>query len=138
MSDRDLTPSDGLLDYLRVARVGRHRAVESRGLPPGLLALRRWQTERLARTHADLLAHPRYGPACRFFLSDVYGARDFSQRDHDLLTVYESMRSVLPPPLRRALELAVVLNDLTQDLDEALLRALGGEPGGAPAITAER
>jgi hypothetical protein len=138
MSDGTHSSDDGLLDYLRLARVGRHRTVEGEALERGLSTLRAWQSERLARTHADLLVHARYGPACRFFLTDVYAARDFSQRDHDLLRVYESMRIVLPPSLRRALELAIVLNDLTLGLDEALLRALGGAEGVANGITAER
>ena len=70
-----------------------------------LRLLREWQSERLAHTHADLLADRRFGPACRFFLSDVYAARDFSQRDHDIERMYNSMRLVLPAAMQRALEL---------------------------------
>jgi hypothetical protein len=128
---------DQLVDYLRAARVGRHRAVAGGGLEPGMELLRTWQAKRLARTHADLLASARYGPAGRFFLSDVYAARDFSQRDHDLERVYNSMRLVLPPAMGRALELVIGLNDLTLDLDEALLRVLVDELGMTDTLTAE-
>ena len=126
-----------LLGYLRLARVGRHRRVEGAETDARLAALRAWQAERLARTYADLLEDRRFAPACRFFLSDVYGARDFSQRDHDLLRVYDSMRRMLPPPLLHALELAIALNALTESLDETLARVLFEELGVTEAITAE-
>ena len=46
--------------------------------------LRIWQSERLKKTHADILHSPLYGPACRFFLNDIYAAEDFSRRDNDI------------------------------------------------------
>ena len=42
--------------------------------------LRVWQAARLERTHSDLLASPRYRAATRFFLDELYGSKDFSQR----------------------------------------------------------
>src|SRR5215203_945725 len=124
------TPSpDGtkLLDYLRAVDLGRHARAERVGLAPRLAALRTWQAERLARTYADLLASPRYADACRFFLTDVYAPRDFSQRDHDIVRIYSSMRSILPPPLLHALELVIRLNALTAELDARLLDVLVDE-----------
>ena len=43
--------------------------------------LRKWQADRLARTHADLLASADYGDAARFFLTDLYGPADLANRD---------------------------------------------------------
>lgn len=128
----------GVGDYLHVARVGRRTRVASAGLDPRMRALREWQSARLAATHADLLAHPRFGAACRFFLSDVYAARDFSQRDADLQQVYDATRAFMPPAMRRALELVLQLNALTNALDERLLAALLERPGGAYTITPAR
>jgi len=34
-------------------------------------AVRKWQGERLARTHADLLFSRRFGAAASFFLTDI-------------------------------------------------------------------
>ena len=56
---------------------------------PHLIQLRAWQMERLAQTHAALLASERYGPACRFFLSDLFAPRDFSQRDQGFQHLYQ-------------------------------------------------
>jgi hypothetical protein len=128
---------DRLLDYLRLTQVGRHEAVDGQGLEPALAVLRAWQSVRLAATHADLLAHPRFAPACRFFLSDVYAPRDFSQRDHDITRVYHSMRRILPPEIRRSLELVIELNIITNSLDRQLAGVLSGELGMADTLTAE-
>jgi hypothetical protein len=93
-------------------------------LDPQLALLRAWQTDRLARTHADLLASPRYGPACRFFLSDLYAPRDFSQRDQDFEQLHRFLQRYLPAPLLRVLTRAIEANTLTKELDEILLAVL--------------
>jgi hypothetical protein len=127
-----------LLTHLAQARPGQRRTVAPRQLPPETALLRRFQAQRLARTHADLLASPRYGPAARFFLSDVYGPRDFSQRDADLLRFYEGVRKVLPERAVGVLADVVQLSALTNDLDERLIRALVDTLGVTDTITLEQ
>ena len=46
--------------------------------------LRTWQAGRLARTHADLLASPRFGLPAAFFLTEVYSTKDVSKRDEEV------------------------------------------------------
>ncbi len=41
-------------------------------LAPTISLLSAWQSERLARTYADLRADPRHQPATEFFLNDLY------------------------------------------------------------------
>ena len=74
----------------------RQQPVAEAGLGPGLALLRLWQSQRLAQTYADLLADPRSSPALRFFLSDLYAPRDFSQRDHDVERIYAFLSRVMP------------------------------------------
>ena len=94
------TPTAGdaarLLTHLAAARPGHHQKVAARELPAEIALLRRFQSQRLARTHADLLSSQRYRPAAQFFLNDVYAPRDFSQRDADMQRFYEGVRKVLP------------------------------------------
>jgi hypothetical protein len=111
----------GLLQELRRLK---HQRVESGGLDPRLARLRQWQTDRLGRSYADLLAHPRYAPACRFFLDDIYSPRDFSQRDHDMLQLHDFMRRFVPAVMMRPLTLTVTLHALTERLDRALCAML--------------
>ena len=48
------------------------------------MRLRAWQAARFERTYADLMASDRYRPAAEYFLSDLYGPKDFSERDDEL------------------------------------------------------
>jgi len=104
-------------------------------LDPQLALLRAWQSDRLARTYTDLLADRRYGPACRFFLSDIYAPRDFSQRDQDIQRIYAYLSRIVPPQMLQLLTDTIELNDLTNRLDHTLLRALVGRLGMTGAIT---
>ena len=127
-----------VLQHLRHGQEGRRRREAAGGITPQLQMLRTWQSQRLAQTHDDLLANPRYGPAGRFFLEDLYGPHDFSQRDQDILHVYQSMRRFLPDVLIHPLSLVIELNDLTANLDEAMLHILFTELGVGDTITAEQ
>jgi hypothetical protein len=87
-------------------------------------ALRKWQSERLAATHADLLHDPRYAAAARFFLSDLYGPADTSPRDEQMARAIPRLVPLLPAASLQALAHAVELDALTEDLDGRLLDAL--------------
>ena len=102
----------------------KHERVEAVLLDPKVALLRRWQSRRLACTYSDLLNHPRYRPACLFFLDDIYAARDFSQRDHDIRQMYNLARRVIPEGVLRPMTLTVKLHDLTEELDQQLLDVL--------------
>ncbi len=134
------TSSDAahLLTHLAQARPGHHVPVEARELLPEIVLLRAFQTRRLATTHADLLAHPRYRPAAQFFLTDVYAPRDFSQRDADLQRFYEGVRRVLPERAVTILADVIALANLTDELDGRLARALVDELGVTDDITPQQ
>ena len=99
--------------------------------------MRKWQSQRLERTYTDLLVTERYGPACRFFLDDVYSAKDFRQRDHEIKHLYAALSRYLPDALLKLVKKVIELNDLTNALDEALLEALRHDLGVDDAVTPE-
>lgn len=86
--------------------------------------LRAWQADRLARTYPDLLESPRFGPAARFFLSDLYGPKDFSARDHEIERILPMLTKALPVSGLATLSLAIELDALSEDLDARMLDAL--------------
>lgn len=86
--------------------------------------LRTWQSARLAATYADLLADPRFHPACAFFLSDLYAARDFSQRNYDVQRLHHLLSPLLPPRVVKVMEDALTLTKITDQLDQQLVRVL--------------
>ncbi|MFN8481947.1 MAG: hypothetical protein U0768_02670 [Anaerolineae bacterium] len=124
-----LRPQDAIEALVRLQR-GHMRRMEmpSEQLSAQEVFLRDWQVKRLSTTHGDLLASPEYGPAAEFFLSELYGPRDFSRRDADLLALFDFLRSFVPENAIRAMAYAVEVNELTHQLDGKLLhdlRALG-------------
>ncbi|MEM9383975.1 MAG: hypothetical protein AAGA68_02875 [Pseudomonadota bacterium] len=106
--------------------LGRSHEVRGRQVdmhPPdeAMLWFEGWQAKRLAMTYEDLEAQPRYKPAVDFFLSDIYGARDFSRRDDDVRRVYPLMSRVLSEEAIGSITLAMDLHAMSQELDEKML-----------------
>ena len=96
-----------------------------------LTALKRFQTERLAQTHQDLLNSPRYRLATKFFLEDLYGEKDFSQRDTELGRVIPTLTKFLPDQALTAIADAIERDALSEYLDQKMaahnLLGLGAE-----------
>jgi hypothetical protein len=113
---------EGHLRFLKELR-GREHAQPSR-----IFEVKRWQARRLADTYADVSAQPRYEAATRFFLDDLYGAKDFSGRDQAMLRIVPVMKRVLPTSAVETAALAVELDALSEDLDQRLAAALGSRP----------
>lgn len=112
------------------SEVARLRALE--GADPAVRAhretLRAWQARRLAFTHADLLESPRYRVATRFFLDELYGAKDFSQRDTELARLIPTLSRLLPAAALGTIADAVELDALSERLDLATAEALARDP----------
>jgi hypothetical protein len=92
------------------------------------LCLKTWQSERLARTYADLLGHPRYRPAAEFFLTELYGVKDFTARDAEIERVVPTLVHLLPARALSTLSEAMRMDLLSESLDAdmvAQLRRLG-------------
>ncbi len=86
---------------------------------------RAWQSERLARTHASLLADPRFAEAATFFLTDIYGANDPGRLYEDVRRVLPTVVKVLPAAGLETVSSAIELDALSEDLDAAMIKALG-------------
>lgn len=84
--------------------------------------LTRWQSERIARTHADLLRHPRSGPAIQYFLDHLYAPADFGQRERELERIAPILARALPRRHLHNLAISLEMNVLTEELDATLLR----------------
>lgn len=138
MPDDPTTPDAArLLHELRHNDELRQQPIPETPLDPGLALLRMWQSQRLAQTYTDLLADQYCAPALRFFLSDIYAPRDFSQRDHDVERIYAFLSRVMPAQTLRLLTDIVTLNRLTTALDNELRHVLVDRLGVTDTITSE-
>ena len=90
--------------------------------------LRIWQTARLARTFQDFRDDARYSAALEFFLSDLYGPQEFTDRNRDLKRAWRYLKRALPAALMKVLGQAIELDVLTLELDHAMVRALAAAP----------
>jgi len=99
------------------------------------LALKLWQAERLAATYADLLDHPLYHDAAAFFLSDLYGPKDYSKRDADVARILPKLTAMLPAAALSTIADAVELDAVSEELDAAIAAQL--PPHAFAAMTAE-
>jgi len=123
---------DAVKELRRAARSDPRRADDR-------LRLRAWQAERLARTYPDLLASDRHGPAATFFLSDLYGPKDFSQRDEEVTRILPTMRRMLPDAALKAFGAAIELDYLSELLDGDVARKIRGDQGSGPLeVTPDR
>jgi len=96
---------------------------------------RAWQAQRLARTHASLAANPRFAEAATFFLTDIYGANDPARLYDDVRRVLPTVVKVLPAAGLETISDAIELDALSEDLDAAMIKALGKRIYGLDAAT---
>jgi hypothetical protein len=114
-----------------IAEVDRLRA-ESRSVPAIGLAvdrLKRLQARRFAASYADLLASADFGAATRFFLEELYGARDYSERDAQFARIAGAVEKLFPRDVADTATALARLHVLTESLDHALARALASDEG---------
>jgi hypothetical protein len=101
-----------------------------------LKPLQQWQAQRLQRSFARFLHDPKRHAAANFFLTDVYGERDFSQRDADIAKVIPKMQRLLPIELLVTIADGIELAALSHALDLHMAAALQGiATVGAPLDT---
>lgn len=100
----------------RVAQL-RRDLMEDSELVARWQAVKRYQSERLRRTYPDLLHSARYRPAAEFFLEELYGEKDFEERDREALRVAPKMARLLPERAVETMTLAVELDELSEILD---------------------
>lgn len=132
----DPLSAESLLKELRAVDAERARRAADPALDAQVLALKAYQQRRFARTYADLLAHPRYEAATRFFLHELYGPDDFRQRDAQFARVIPTLTRLFPEEVVETVARLARLHALSERLDTRMAEALGSA-GISPAAYAD-
>lgn len=101
-------------------------------------ALRAFQAGRMAQTHADLLGNAETAGAANFFLTDLYGPHDLSERDASLERAMPSIERLLPAAALYGVAEAIALDALSERLDAGMASRLGDSFDEAAYIDAFR
>jgi hypothetical protein len=112
---------------LAAVEAERYRRAASPPLAAAVAALKAYQQQRFARTHASLLSHPRYGRAATFFLNELYGPQDFTQRDAQFSRIVPALVRLFPADTVATVESLAAVHALSERLDTAMAIHLGGE-----------
>jgi hypothetical protein len=83
-------------------------------------AIKRYQQRRFEKSYADLLVHPRYFGASRFFLEELYGPTDFTQRDEQFARVVPPLVHLFPAEVVQTVEALAALHALSERFDTAM------------------
>ncbi|MFN7123967.1 MAG: FFLEELY motif protein [Hydrogenophaga sp.] len=118
-----MSPHTSASDLIRthLARVSRLRAqAQAEGLQAAVDEVKQLQARRFRSTYADFLEHPKFAPATRFFLDELYGVHDFARRDAQFARIAGALERLFPEAVA---QLAIDLSEthaLTEVLDHQL------------------
>lgn len=119
--------ADAILSDL--AQVDAQRALRAAdaGLAAGVHALKLYQQRRFQKTYTDLLADPRHAKASLFFLNELYGPTDFSQRDAQFARIVPALVRLFPKDVAHTVQALTALHALSERLDTAMAQLGGGD-----------
>lgn len=120
----DELSAESLLKELRAVDAERARRAADPALDARVQALKAYQQRRFAQTYADLLAHPRYEAATRFFLHELYGPDDFRQRDAQFARVIPTLTRLFPAEVVDTVARLARLHALSEHLDTRMAEHL--------------
>lgn len=129
-----MTSADGdrILEHLGTVASWRAHRTADPALAERVRALKAYQARRFECTYADLLAHPRYQGATRFFLDELYGPQEFTARDTQFSRIVPALVRLFPAELVATVATLGELHALSESLDDSAARQLPRLPPDAP------
>lgn len=115
---------ESILSHLDVVERERAARAASASLQKKVRAIKGYQQRRFSHSYADLLATPRYAGAAKFFLDELYGPGDFSQRDEQFARVVPALVRIFPRDVVETVDTLAQLHALSERLDSAMGRHL--------------
>jgi hypothetical protein len=113
-----------ILEHLACVRAERAARASDAGLAARTSALKSYQHRRFEMSYRDLLEHPRYAAASRFFLQEIYGPSDFTCRDEQFARIVPALLRLFPKSVVVTVEALLELHALSEQLDTRMARCL--------------
>ncbi len=120
--------AQAILGHLQQVADERARAAATPGLAARVVAVKHYQQRRFERSYAEELAAPDTAAAARFFLSDLYGTSDFSERDAQFARIVGPLDRLFPDEVVATVRDLAELHALSEHLDRRMAEALPHEP----------
>jgi len=97
-----------------------HQSASELGLSEAVLAVKQLQGRRFRGTYDDMLHDPGMAGAVRFFLEELYGSRDYSERDRQFSRIAGAIEKLFPQDVGQLASDLAELHALTESLDLTL------------------
>ena len=85
-------------------------------------AIKRFQARRFQASYADLLLSPRYQTATTFFLRELYGDKDYVERDQQFARIASTIARLFPQAVVNTAAALAQVHALTEQLDDLMAR----------------
>lgn len=121
-----------ILSHLSVVGAERQHRVATPGLEARVVEIKTYQQRRFCHTYADMLESRRYGAASRFFLDELYGPTDFTQRDQQFARVVPALVKLFPQQIVDTVGALAALHALSEALDTQMGLHLSSMPAARP------
>jgi hypothetical protein len=115
-----MDPAHTIRDAIAQVFALRAKAAAEPELGQAVRAIKRLQARRFRGSYADLLQSADFGEAARFFLDELYGERDYAERDTQFARIAGGLAAVLPGPVMGTAVALAQLHALTEELDHAM------------------
>ncbi len=82
--------------------------------------IKRFQARRFQASYADLLQSPRYRTAATFFLYELYGDKDYAERDQQFARIANTIARLFPQAVVNTAAALAQVHALTEHLDDLM------------------
>ena len=117
------THGDAIVDRLAEVAAERGQRARDPALAAAVRDIKAFQHARFERTYEDLSRQSRYTAAVAFFLEDLYGPGDFSDRDDQFKRIVPALVRLFPADIVATVALLAELHALSEQLDTQMARA---------------
>ena len=127
------TSAHTIQDALRNVSQLRQQQALTPALRQAIGQLKSFQARRFQATYTDLLHSPRYQPAATFFLHELYGDKDYAERDQQFARIAATIVRLFPQSVVDTAAALAQVHALTETLDDQMARHWLADQAACPA-----